>query len=91
MNLALLPIAEIESRLAAANDAMDRLCDYAAEIRSEIAMFGDSGPGTAKILAGYEEANRDVIKYSIALSHARQIGPFLPEILKLKEEEECPF
>jgi uncharacterized small protein (DUF1192 family) len=87
-NLALLPIAELESRLAAAEDAIERLSDWAAEIEGEIALYGDSGPGTAKVLAGYRQAVRDSRELSTALREARNVGPFAPVV---EDPDAVPF
>jgi hypothetical protein len=87
-NLALLPIAELESRLALAEDAIDGLSDHAAEIEGEIARFGDSGPGTYKVLAAYREACHDSRELGAALREARKVGPFLPVV---EEVDDCPF
>jgi hypothetical protein len=89
VSLSLLPVAELEARHRAAYEAFDSLSDYAAEVRSEVAAYGDSGPGTAWVLPAYAQACKDMDALGAALAEAYAVGPFLPvaEVV----EEDLPF
>jgi len=84
-NLSELSDKELIDQICALDDAIDQLSDSVAEILSERAMFGDSGPGTQRCLDAYNKALADWRE--LRGEYSKRYPVYVPDV----PEEYLPF